>query len=599
MSSGGAFAVLLVVLVAIVGAVFLFGSGDEGGGGDDPPAQTEYSITYVMNGGVQDADAPATYAKGKYMDLPYPSNGDRFFEGWYSDEACTVPVGAILPSDEGDKVLYASWGDNLVGRGFEMTVESPDQGGFFQKYFKKNYSGTVTWKYSAYNDGAYYIQQDMDISVKTLLQGTSRIKNTEYYWSDEPSDSVYYYKGNRTLTGNYFGTNGSYICEIWESQDDTQYIYRSFYPLRMETNTGDLSLVSTFSKEIDFEPETDFEPLVCADVGITVSDPPAAKIGSTYTLTAYGQDFDGWYINGELFTRSNTLVDPRATPEKTYEARNGQEYISYEEGTLYFEDYGLKAPVTVRFDDGSSEEFTVGIRFGTSTGFFTLIDSKEPVHSVMRLYKEKTGTFTQRWDYDGYRYSMSFSMKYSDVYTYATSGVDRTLFYSYSDVPKYFTVDDPYVKQACSELLKYKGTMTDREFASFVMRFVQTIPYLYDEKSRGEIEFWKFPAETFWDNGGDCEDSSILYCTLMKAMGYDTALILFRDHAMASIHFENDSDNYGNQVARIDGKKYVLVETTGTGIDAWDRDGYQLGDVFDSDYYVSKIEATFVVGAAS
>ena len=133
--------------------------------------------------------------------------------------------------------------------------------------------------------------------------------------------------------------------------------------------------------------------------------------------------------------------------------------------------------------------------------------------------------------------------------------------------------------------------MTDREFAEFVMICVQTIPYQYDEVSRHAEEYWKYPAETFWDGGGDCEDSSILYCTLMKAMGYDTALIVFYDHAMASIHFPNDKDNYGDEVVTISGKKYVLCETTGTG--------YDLGEVFSYNYSVNKIRKTFVVGASS
>jgi hypothetical protein len=58
---------------------------------------------------------------------------------------------------------------------------------------------------------------------------------------------------------------------------------------------------------------------------------------------------------------------------------------------------------------------------------------------------------------------------------------------------------------------------------------------------------------------------------------------------MASIHFANDSDNYGDEVVTISGKKYVLVETTSTG--------YELGEVFDYNYGVNKIRKTFVVGA--
>ncbi|MBR6205400.1 MAG: InlB B-repeat-containing protein [Candidatus Methanomethylophilaceae archaeon] len=602
MSNGTALAILLIALVAIAGGVLIIASphGDDKNGGSEVQITGEaYDITYVLNGGSL-KDAAATYTSGKYTGLPYPENGDKYFEGWFSDESCTIPVGAILPSTTGDLTLYASWADNLVGTGFEMDID-----GLADSFlFKKKYSGTMTWMYSAYNNGAYYIQRDTDIKVGSQFSFfdmfSNNIRETDYYWTDEPNDVEYVYKGNSSVSGNFFGSNGTYLCEIWEAEGDKQYIYRGNYPLKIESSEGGINLTYTFSKEITFDPVTEFEPTIYADHGITVSGSWTAKIGESYTLTASGADFSGWYIDGQLATSSVTLTDTRATPEKTYEARSSQDYLTYEERDLYFEDYGLRSPVTVLFEDGSTQEFEKGIRFNSgTTGYFTLVDSQEPVHCVLRVYKEKTSTFSVTWEYGNKRYSMTFDMKYSDVYKYTNNGKARDKFQTYSDVSPYFTVDDPYVKLACSKLLESKGAMTDREFASFVMRFVQTIPYEYDEVSRGAREYWKYPAETFWDGEGDCEDSSILYVTLMKAMGYDTALIVYVDHAMASIHFANNSDNYGDQVVTINGKRYVLVETTGTGISWTDRDGYQLGDVFDSDYAVSKIRKTFVAGASA
>ncbi|MBR6037300.1 MAG: InlB B-repeat-containing protein [Candidatus Methanomethylophilaceae archaeon] len=106
MSRGAAFIVLIVAIVAIAGAVVLFAPAEENSdnGGDVSPGRVEYGITYVLNGGVLDDGAPSKYTSGKYTDLPVPENGDRFFEGWYTDEACTVPIGAILASVTGDQV---------------------------------------------------------------------------------------------------------------------------------------------------------------------------------------------------------------------------------------------------------------------------------------------------------------------------------------------------------------------------------------------------------------------------------------------------------------------------------------------------------------
>ncbi len=602
MSRGAAFIVLIVAIAAIAGAVVLFAPAEENSdnGGDVSPGGVEYGITYVLNGGVLDDGAPSKYTSGKYTDLPVPENGDRFFEGWYTDEACTVPIGAILASVTGDQVLYASWADNLVGTGFVMDID-----GYADSFlFKKKYSGTMSWQYAAYNDGAYYVQRDTNLRIGGLGPfGGDRIDTTDYYWTDEVSDDDldYVYKGNETIAGDFFGEKGSYLCEVWESEEDVQYVYRSEYALRMESSINGVNLTYTFSRALTFDPVTEFEPRVYAYRGIHVADPGTARIGETFTLTASGYDFGGWYVDGRLFTESRTLVDSRPTPDKVYEARSTQEYITYEESELYFEDYGLKSPVTVMLDDGTTKEFKNGVKFGSSlNGIVTLVDSSEPVHCIMKLYIEKSVKFSVTWEYGtsfwypyGKKYTISFDVKYSDVYEYTSNGKARDAFQSYSDVSPYFTVDDKYVRLMCAELLKYRQqeSMTDREFAEFVMICVQTIPYQYDEVSRHAEEYWKYPAETFWDGGGDCEDSSILYCTLMKAMGYDTALIVFYDHAMASIHFPNDKDNYGDEVVTISGKKYVLCETTGTG--------YDLGEVFSYNYAVNKIRKTFVVGASS
>ena len=43
------------------------------------------SIEYVVNGGSIPEDSPRSYLPGTYTSLPGASNGDLFFEGWYTD----------------------------------------------------------------------------------------------------------------------------------------------------------------------------------------------------------------------------------------------------------------------------------------------------------------------------------------------------------------------------------------------------------------------------------------------------------------------------------------------------------------------------------
>ena len=168
MSRGAALIALIVAIAVIAAAVVLLAPADESSddGGDVNPGGIEYSITYVLNGGALGDGAPSKYTSGKYMDLPVPENGDKYFEGWYSDEACTVPIGAILASTTGDLILFASWTDNLVGTGFEMDVS-----GYADSFlFKKKYSGTMSWQYAAYDDGADYVQRDTHLRNSNILR---------------------------------------------------------------------------------------------------------------------------------------------------------------------------------------------------------------------------------------------------------------------------------------------------------------------------------------------------------------------------------------------------------------------------------------------
>ena len=118
-------------------------------------------------------------------------------------------------------------------------------------------------------------------------------------------------------------------------------------------------------------------------------------------------------------------------------------------------------------------------------------------------------------------------------------------------------------------LTEHSAGMTDIQRANYVLAFVQQcITYQHDEEFCGKTEYWKYPYETLYDGRGDCEDSSILYCALMKSMGYDSALILYvgeeyvgRGHAAAGVDVEGATGSYYTK----EGKKFFFCETTAEG----------------------------------
>ena len=70
----------------------------------------EYSITYYLDGGTQEANAPSGYNYGQEITLPTPTKEGYNFRGWYTDKDFTQgPVSAIGAKDTGNKVYWAKW----------------------------------------------------------------------------------------------------------------------------------------------------------------------------------------------------------------------------------------------------------------------------------------------------------------------------------------------------------------------------------------------------------------------------------------------------------------------------------------------------------
>ena len=58
----------------------------------------------------------------------------------------------------------------------------------------------------------------------------------------------------------------------------------------------------------------------------------------------------------------------------------------------------------------------------------------------------------------------------------------------------------------------------------------KNIEYTKDASGKGMNEYRKYPYETLCDMRVDCEDSAILYASVMKSLEYEVALILYDDH---------------------------------------------------------------------
>lgn len=103
---------------------------------------------------------------------------------------------------------------------------------------------------------------------------------------------------------------------------------------------------------------------------------------------------------------------------------------------------------------------------------------------------------------------------------------------------------------------------------SFVLAFIQSLPYTSDSVTSGHDEYPRFPLETLVDNGGDCEDTAILFATLTLIMGYGTVYISPPEHYAVGILGEEGLPGY---YFIFEDGHYYYCETTG--------DGWAIGDI--------------------
>ncbi len=125
-------------------------------------------------------------------------------------------------------------------------------------------------------------------------------------------------------------------------------------------------------------------------------------------------------------------------------------------------------------------------------------------------------------------------------------------------------MDDQYIADLVNKFKKdvQKYGYTERETVEFIVSFVQSLQYVPDDLSTGYDEYPKYPLETLVDQGGDCEDTSILLASLLREMGYGVVLIAFQDHMGVGVKGDGNLPGY---YWEHQGERYYYVETTGKG----------------------------------
>ncbi len=190
---------------------------------------------------------------------------------------------------------------------------------------------------------------------------------------------------------------------------------------------------------------------------------------------------------------------------------------------------------------------------------------------------------THTWDLNNQYFELDMDLDYS-TYVYYRSldhSIDWTGAESYADVigqyARFSTPNAPYIIELATTLqtmANQAGYTSALDVADFIHAFVGDIQYVYDLDDAGEqSEYPKYPIEMLWEQGGDCEDASALYISLVEALGYDAALMLgltksnseeeWGGHAWPVLHLADHSGDAWYGEGEKASLRFYFVEATG------------------------------------
>ena len=116
----------------------------------------------------------------------------------------------------------------------------------------------------------------------------------------------------------------------------------------------------------------------------------------------------------------------------------------------------------------------------------------------------------------------------------------------------------PEVRDLAAQLYRLGHPFGSQDEVEFVLAFVQHVIEYRSE----EGEYPRFPVETLWEGGGDCEDYSILGAATLLCMGYRVAILLLPRHAALGVA---GAEGLPGVYIEHDGARYFYCEMTGGG----------------------------------
>lgn len=185
--------------------------------------------------------------------------------------------------------------------------------------------------------------------------------------------------------------------------------------------------------------------------------------------------------------------------------------------------------------------------------------------------EENTFDIYYNWKYKNKDYNISLEIPIKKYEYYLNLEVNRSpQQLGTKSIAKFVTTKDTVIIDLSNKLKNIieNENFNEVESINFILRFIQeNIQYNLDNESKGCIEYWRFPLETLVEKRGDCEDSSVLFSSIIESLDYKTVLLFYIiendiGHLAVGVNINYD---YNGDFIEYNNLKYYYCETTSYG----------------------------------
>ena len=508
-----------------------------------------YNVEYVLNcdTAVNINPKSVTWESGT---LRGACSLDRCFDAWYSTPTFepASKVGSFTDI-KSDTTLYAKW-KSLAGTKYVFSVESTDPS------YSLADSSTAEMRI-AIDDGKRVLSSSFANYDYIAGSGTVHYSGYDSAWSDDESDFDFIKMDTLTTI------DGKKELFVFQNDGSTYWIDEYFHVYRVEENNLGFTLSSYSTYTV---PKVVTITVYSSD-GITVKGSGTYSVGDDVDLTATassGKKFKGFCFDGNGIY-SNPSMKFVACDSLTLFALEKNEYAVYAEGSYSDPKWTLTDDRTGNVVvTAHSNPAIVSLEESMSyTASFTAKSGGKDVNLKQDLITGLMRTSKYIWDFESYRYTITSEDYIPSYVYYKNCNTDGRHHINDVKDSEFLAYTSPEIVDMVKVMRKDTEHFSDLQMANFVLRFVQEgLTYTSDSSGKGMDGYWKYPFETLFNNIGDCEDKTILYASLMKAMGYDVALLLYNNHMAVGIGMPSGTPGKCYEVGGI---SYYYCETTVPG----------------------------------